>query len=115
MVECHTCGWVPKCDNCDVSLTLHKNMNQLSCHYCGFTYAVPSQCPNCNETNLRGRGYGTEKVEDLFEQLFPDAKIARMDLDTTRTKNASFKTFRWVNPMCLSAHRWLLRDWISTK
>ena len=88
MVECHTCGWVPKCDNCDVSLTLHKNMNQLSCHYCGFTYAVPSQCPNCNETNLRGRGYGTEKVEDLFEQLFPDAKIARMDLDTTRTKNA---------------------------
>lgn len=88
MVECHTCGWVSKCDNCDVSLTLHKNMNQLSCHYCGFTYAVPSQCPNCNETNLRGRGYGTEKVEDLFEQLFPDAKIARMDLDTTRTKNA---------------------------
>lgn len=88
MVECHTCGWVPKCDNCDVSLTLHKNMNQLSCHYCGFTYAVPSQCPNCNETNLRGRGYGTEKVEDLFEQLFPDAKIVRMDLDTTRTKNA---------------------------
>ena len=88
MVECHTCGWVPKCDTCDVSLTLHKNMNQLSCHYCGFTYAVPSQCPNCNETNLRGRGYGTEKVEDLFEQLFPDAKIARMDLDTTRTKNA---------------------------
>lgn len=88
MVECHTCGWVPECDNCDVSLTLHKNMNQLSCHYCGFTYAVPSQCPNCNETNLRGRGYGTEKVEDLFEQLFPDAKIARMDLDTTRTKNA---------------------------
>lgn len=88
MVECHTCGWVPKCDNCDVSLTLHKNMNQLSCHYCGFTYAVPSQCPNCNETTLRGRGYGTEKVEELFEQLFPDAKIARMDLDTTRTKNA---------------------------
>ena len=88
MVECHTCGWVPKCDNCDVSLTLHKNMNQLPRHYCGFTYAVPSQCPNCNETNLRGRGYGTEKVEDLFEQLFPDAKIARMDLDTTRTKNA---------------------------
>ena len=88
MVECHTCGWVPKCDNCDVSLTLHKNMNQLSCHYCGFTYAVPSQCPNCNETNLRGRGYGTEKVEDLFEQMSRDAKIARTDLDTTRTKNA---------------------------
>ncbi len=88
MVECHTCGWVPKCDNCDVSLTLHKNMNQLTCHYCGFTYAVPMTCPNCGETDLRGRGYGTEKIEDQFAQLFPEAKIARMDLDTTRTKNA---------------------------
>ena len=88
MVECHTCGWVPKCDNCDVSLTLHKNMNQLTCHYCGFTYAVPTTCPNCGETDLRGRGYGTEKIEDQFAQLFPEAKIARMDLDTTRTKNA---------------------------
>ena len=88
MVECHTCGWVPKCDNCDVSLTLHKNMNQLTCHYCGFTYVVPTTCPNCGETDLRGRGYGTEKIEDQFAQLFPEAKIARMDLDTTRTKNA---------------------------
>ena len=88
MVECHTCGWVPKCDNCDVSLTLHKSMNQLTCHYCGFTYAVPTTCPNCGETDLRGRGYGTEKIEDQFAQLFPEAKIARMDLDTTRTKNA---------------------------
>lgn len=88
MIECHTCGWVPKCDNCDVSLTLHKNMNQLTCHYCGFTYAVPTTCPNCGETDLRGRGYGTEKIEDQFAQLFPEAKIARMDLDTTRTKNA---------------------------
>ena len=88
MIECHTCGWVPKCDNCDVSLTLHKNMNQLTCHYCGFTYAVPTTCPNCGETDLRGRGYGTEKIEDQFAQLFPEAKIARMDLDTTRTKSA---------------------------
>ena len=88
MIECHTCGWMPKCDNCDVSLTLHKNMNQLTCHYCGFTYAVPTTCPNCGETDLRGRGYGTEKIEDQFAQLFPEAKIARMDLDTTRTKNA---------------------------
>ena len=88
MIECHTCGWVPKCDNCDVSLTLHKSMNQLTCHYCGFTYAVPTTCPNCGETDLRGRGYGTEKIEDQFAQLFPEAKIARMDLDTTRTKNA---------------------------
>lgn len=88
MIECKICGWVPKCTNCDVSLTLHKNMNQLTCHYCGFTYAVPTQCPNCESKELRGRGYGTEKVEDEMMQLFPEARIARMDLDTTRTRNA---------------------------
>lgn len=88
MVECKVCGWVPKCTNCDVSLTLHKNMNQLTCHYCGYTYSVPTQCPNCESNELRGRGYGTEKVEDEIARLFPEARIARMDLDTTRTRNA---------------------------
>lgn len=88
MIECKMCGWVPKCSNCDVSLTLHKNMNQLTCHYCGFTYIVPTQCPCCESKELRGRGYGTEKVEDEMAQLFPEARIARMDLDTTRTRNA---------------------------
>ena len=88
MIECKVCGWVPKCSNCDVSLTLHKNTHQLTCHYCGYTYTVPSTCPNCESNELRGRGYGTEKIEDAIAEIFPEARIARMDLDTTRTKNA---------------------------
>ena len=88
MIECRVCGWVPKCENCDVSLTLHKNANLLTCHYCGFTYPVPDVCPNCESTELRGRGYGTEKIEDQLREIFPQARIARMDLDTTRTRNA---------------------------
>ena len=88
MVECKQCGWVPKCQNCDVSLTLHKNTSQLSCHYCGFTYRIPEQCPNCESRELMTRGFGTEKVEDQILELFPDARVARMDLDTTRTRSA---------------------------
>lgn len=88
MVECNVCGWVPKCKNCDVSLTLHKNTNLMTCHYCGYTYAVPKMCPNCESTDLRSRGFGTEKIEDLISELFPEARVARMDLDTTRTRNA---------------------------
>ena len=88
MVECKVCGWVPKCKNCDVSLTYHRSMNVLTCHYCGYTYAVPHQCPNCESTELLGRGYGTEKIEDRVRELFPDARIARMDLDTTRSAGA---------------------------
>ena len=88
MIECKVCGWVPKCKNCDVSLTLHKNINLLTCHYCGYTYPVPTECPNCGSTELMGRGIGTEKVEDQLSEIFPKARIARMDLDTTRTRNA---------------------------
>ena len=88
MVECKVCGWVPKCKNCDVSLTYHRSMNVLTCHYCGYTYAVPHQCPNCESTELLGRGYGTEKIEDRVRELFPEARIARMDLDTTRSAGA---------------------------
>ena len=88
MIECRTCGWVPKCTNCDVSLTMHKSMNLLTCHYCGYTYRIPTVCPACGGTDLRGRGYGTEKVEEYVGQLFPEARVARMDLDTTRTRNA---------------------------
>lgn len=88
MVECHVCGWVPRCPNCDVSLTHHKNMNLLTCHYCGYTERVPEQCPSCESKDIKGRGYGTEKIEDEILNLFPDARVARMDLDTTRTKNA---------------------------
>ncbi len=88
MVECKVCGWVPKCKNCDVSLTLHKSINLLTCHYCGYTYPVPTECPNCGSTEIMGRGIGTEKIEDQIAEIFPEARIARMDLDTTRTRNA---------------------------
>ena len=88
IVECQDCGWIPKCEHCDVSLTMHKNINLLTCHYCGYTYAIPKVCPKCGGTHLRGRGFGTEKIEDQIMELFPEAKVARMDLDTTRTKNA---------------------------
>ena len=88
MIECRQCGWVPRCQHCDVSLTLHRNMNQLTCHYCGAVYKVPVECPCCGSKDLQTRGYGTEKIEDTIRELFPEAKVARMDLDTTRTRNA---------------------------
>jgi primosomal protein N' (replication factor Y) len=88
MLECKQCGWVPHCEHCDVSLTLHKRMNQLTCHYCGYTYQVPTECPACGCKELQGRGYGTEKIEDQVRDIFPEARISRMDLDTTRTRNA---------------------------
>ena len=88
MVECRTCGWVPKCQNCDVSLTLHKTMSVMTCHYCGYTYPIPKMCPCCEGTDLRGRGLGTEKVEDEILEIFPEARVARMDLDTTRSRSA---------------------------
>ena len=88
MIECRTCGWVPKCKNCDVSLTYHKGINQLTCHYCGYTYQLPKACPACEGTELVNRGFGTEKIEDDIKVLFPEAAVARMDLDTTRTRSA---------------------------
>ena len=88
MVMCRQCGWVPHCEHCDVSLTLHRTTNQLTCHYCGFTYRVPTECPACGCKELQGRGFGTEKIEDQIRELLPDARIARMDLDTTRTQHA---------------------------
>ena len=88
LLECRTCGWVPKCKHCDVSLTLHKNADKLTCHYCGYTIPAPKYCPNCEENNFVNLGYGTEKIEDDLQNLFPEARIARMDLDTTRTRTA---------------------------
>lgn len=88
MIECKTCGWVPKCEHCDVSLTYHRRMNVLTCHYCGATYRVPTACPCCEEKQLRDVGYGTEKIEDDIRELFPKATISRMDLDTARTRSA---------------------------
>ena len=88
MIECHTCGWVPKCKNCDVSLTYHKGLNLLTCHYCGCTYPVPRSCPACGGVELQHKGFGTERIEDDIKLIFPEARVARMDLDTTRTRSA---------------------------
>lgn len=88
MIECRTCGWVPKCKNCDVSLTYHKGINQLTCHYCGYTYQLPRSCPACEGVELVNRGFGTEKIEDDIKVIYPEASVARMDLDTTRTRAA---------------------------
>lgn len=88
MIECHTCGWVPKCQHCDVSLTYHRGLQQITCHYCGYTTPVPLRCPACDGSDLRHRGFGTEKIEESIRALFPEARVARMDLDTTRTRQA---------------------------
>ena len=85
-VECDDCHYVPQCINCDVSLIYHKQQNVLRCHYCGYTASVPNECPNCHSTNIRMHGFGTEKVEEDLKILLPNAKVARLDLDTTRSK-----------------------------
>lgn len=87
-LECDSCHYVPECKNCDVSLIYHKFQNQLRCHYCGYSIRIPEKCPDCSSTALLMKGFGTEKVEDELQIIFPDAKIQRMDLDSTRTKNA---------------------------
>lgn len=94
MIECRQCGWVPHCNHCDVSLTLHRTTNQLACHYCGMTYSVPDECPACGCKELRPKGSGTERIEDALREAFPEAHVARMDLDTTRTRNAYERIIR---------------------
>lgn len=86
-VECDDCHHVPQCINCDVSLIYHKAQNVMRCHYCGYTTSVPSECPQCHSTNIKMHGFGTEKVEEDLKALLPDAKVARLDLDTTRSRN----------------------------
>ncbi|MBP5424465.1 MAG: primosomal protein N' [Prevotella sp.] len=88
VVECATCGWVPRCQRCDVSLTYHRRLGQLVCHYCGNVYRLPASCPQCEESNLRHMGLGTERIEEELHALIPEARIDRMDLDTTRAKTA---------------------------
>lgn len=88
VLECRTCGWTPRCRHCDVSLTFHAKERKLVCHYCGTVYDLPAQCPNCGDTELRDRGYGTEKIEAAARACFPEARTARLDLDTTRTRTA---------------------------
>jgi primosomal protein N' (replication factor Y) (superfamily II helicase) len=87
-LECETCNWMPMCRNCDVTLVYHKQQNQLRCHYCGYTTRIPEKCPECKGTSLKMKGFGTEKVEEELSILLPGAKIARMDLDTTRSKHS---------------------------
>lgn len=87
-LECKGCGYVPKCKNCDVSLTHHAVFNTLNCHYCGYTEPMPKACPVCTSPQLDSKGFGTERIEDEIKQLFPEAKVQRMDLDTTRSKKA---------------------------
>jgi primosomal protein N' (replication factor Y) (superfamily II helicase) len=87
-VECEQCNWLPTCKNCDVTLIYHKYNNQLRCHYCGYSARVPERCPKCGHTGLKMKGFGTEKVEDDLALILPNAKIQRMDLDTTKSKNA---------------------------
>lgn len=117
MIECRTCGWIPKCKNCDVSLTYHKGLNQLTCHYCGYTYEVPKSCPACGGVELINRGFGTEKIEDDIKLIFPDARVARMDLDTTRTRTAYERIiadFEDGKTDILMVHRWFQKDLTST-
>ncbi|MDY6800505.1 MAG: primosomal protein N' [Bacteroidota bacterium] len=87
-LECETCGWIPYCTHCDVSMTYHKQHNELVCHYCGYTIKNPKVCKACGNASLSTRGFGTEKIEDEIKIFFPDAKVKRMDLDSTRSKYA---------------------------
>ena len=85
-IQCKSCGYVPRCKNCDVSLTYHKSTNQLTCHYCGYTYAMPERCPACGNASLIPIGLGTEKIEEEVTELFPEAKVARLDLDVAKSR-----------------------------
>lgn len=90
-IDCDNCSWIPHCVQCDVSLVYHKKQNQLRCHYCGYTTRIPDKCPDCGHTHLVMKGFGTEKIEEELSLIFPKAHIARMDLDTTRTRFAHQK------------------------
>lgn len=87
-MECEQCGWIPECKHCDVSLTYHRRSNHLICHYCGYSVRVPQTCPACGSQQIVTRGFGTEKVEDEIPLFLPDARVKRMDLDSTRSRNA---------------------------
>jgi primosomal protein N' (replication factor Y) len=87
-LECDTCHWIPMCRHCDISLTYHKGENKIRCHYCGYSEGVPSKCPECGSTRIIMKGFGTEKIEEELAVHFPEARIRRMDLDSTRSRFA---------------------------
>lgn len=91
IARCRQCAWSPRCEQCDVALTYHKNINSLVCHYCGNNYPVPEVCPQCKEPDVDVVGFGTERIEEEMEMRMPEARIARMDLDTTRNKDSYSK------------------------
>lgn len=91
---CNSCGWTPRCQRCDVALSLHQKQGKLVCHYCGTAYEVPTHCPQCEQADLKDVGTGTEKIEDTIETLFPTARVGRMDLDTTRSRSAYERIIR---------------------
>jgi primosomal protein N' (replication factor Y) len=93
-IECSECGWIPVCIQCAVNLTYHKGIGKLVCHYCGYTTDMPSKCGNCHSTGMVTRGFGTEKIEDEIKIVFPSARVARMDQDTTRNKNSFNRLIR---------------------
>lgn len=88
VVVCEQCGWTPKCANCDVSMVFHKNLAMLRCHYCGYSTLLPQLCPACGLNGLKVFGYGTERIAEEIKEAFPDRNVSRMDLDTTRNKDA---------------------------
>ncbi len=90
-IECRQCNWIPHCKNCSVTLTYHKNSKALKCHYCGYLENLPAFCPNCSDYHLQEKGFGTEKIEEEIAIFFPEARIARMDLDATRTRSSFMK------------------------
>ncbi len=93
-LECPECGWIPKCVQCAVSLTYHKGITRMVCHYCGYSSPIPAQCGNCGSSGLQTRGFGTEKIEDEIKIVFPSARVARMDQDTTRGKSSFERIIR---------------------
>lgn len=93
-IECSECGWIPVCVQCAVKLTYHKGISKLVCHYCGYSTGMPSKCGNCHSTGIVTKGFGTEKIEDEIKIVFPAARVARMDQDTTRNKNSFNKIIR---------------------
>jgi len=87
-IECEECGFIPRCKQCAVSMTYHREMNRLVCHYCGYRYDNPGTCSNCGSSMMKTKGFGTEKIEEEIAHFFPEVRIARMDLDTTRKKRS---------------------------